>query len=131
MIGRICITLTLFIVILGDLACHPLLGLIESEFSLASDSRLPKWMTMPNGYSRHDTSISITFYSSNKVRFIVRGPTPEQKLLIEKIGTFRWHPLTKQNGYAAYPIYFIISVDGVEETFEQMKPEPYLYIVDK
>ncbi len=122
--------LLLAIITAGLLGCNPFYGFIESEFSLAADSRLPKWIAMPSEYSREDTSIFITFYSSNKVRFTVRGQAPESKLLIEKIGVFRWHPTTKQKGFTVYPIHFIISVDGTEETFAQMKPEPFLYVVD-
>ena len=122
--------LLLGIITITLLGCNPRYGFIESEFSLAADSRLPKWIVIPSGYSREDTSISITFYSSNKVRFTVRGPAPDHKILIEKIGTFRWHPITKQKGYNVYPLYSIISVDGIEETFEQRKPEPFLYVVD-
>jgi hypothetical protein len=38
-------------------------GCIESSFNLASESRLPKWITLPPGFSRTDVSVTLDFYS--------------------------------------------------------------------
>src|SRR5580704_2756600 len=34
----------------------------ESSFELASESRLPKWITLPPGITRADVSITMTYY---------------------------------------------------------------------
>lgn len=113
--------------------CHPLYGFIESEFTLAPESRLPRWFTIPPGYMRKDLTMTITVYTHplfSKVKIIIRGPAPEYKVLAKEIGTDRWHPLTEQQGYNTYPNYSIISVDEVEEVYEQRRPEPFLHITD-
>src|ERR1035441_9977339 len=35
----------------------------ESTFELASESRLPKWITLPPGLTRADVSITMSLYS--------------------------------------------------------------------
>src|SRR5260370_32434125 len=35
----------------------------ESTFELASESRLPKWITLPPGLTRTDVSITMSYYS--------------------------------------------------------------------
>ena len=35
----------------------------ESTFDLASESRLPKWITLPPGLARADVSIEMSYYS--------------------------------------------------------------------
>ena len=34
----------------------------ESTFALASESRLPKWITLPPGLTRADVSIKMSYY---------------------------------------------------------------------
>jgi hypothetical protein len=36
----------------------------------------------------------------------------------------------REGGYAIYPKYVIITIDGQEEVFEQRKPEDILYVSD-
>ena len=115
------------------IGCDLRYGIIESEFTLSPESRLPKWFVMPAGYARKDLTMTLTFYTHpifSKVKMVVRGPAPERKILQKTIGEHRWHPLTVQKGYDKYPSYSIISVDGIEEVFEQKRLEPILYIAD-
>ena len=47
----------------------------ESTFELASESRVPKWITLPPGLTRADVSITMSLYDSlwgNDVRFILQ-----------------------------------------------------------
>jgi hypothetical protein len=47
----------------------------ESTFKLASESRLPKWITLPPGLTRYDVSITMDLYDSlwgNDVKFILQ-----------------------------------------------------------
>ena len=124
----------LLITTLSFWGCDPRYGMIESNFQLAQESRLPKWFQIPSNYSRNDVTMSITTYStaSGKIvaKMVVRGPRPEHKVLSEKIGTKRMHPLSQQLGYDKYPLYSIISVDGIDEVFEQRRPEAIFYISD-
>lgn len=109
--------------------CDLRYGFVESEFQLANESRLPKWFVMPPNYTRKDLTMTVTYYTFDKTKIVIRGPAPDYKVLMEKVGTDRWHPLTKQRGYE-YPHYVIVSVDNIEEIFEHKKMEPVVYITD-
>ncbi len=42
----------------------PMSGCLESSFNLASDSRLPQWVTLPRGVTRADVSVTLSYYTS-------------------------------------------------------------------
>ena len=102
---------------------------VESNMQLDASSSLPKWIIIP-GYSRKDLAIEMTIYTRGDVKIIVRGPAPESKMLLEKRGSFRLHPLTesKNRRGMTYPNYGIITVDGVDEVFEQREPGKILHV---
>ena len=120
-------------------ACNPMYGFIESEFELAADSRLPRWFVVPSGYTRESLGMTITLYFRPFLRYvdkmIIYDLGPGHKELLKKVGTERWHPCTerqfeeKKTG-AVYPNYSIVTVDGIEEIFEQREPGDILYITD-
>jgi len=120
--------------------CDPRYGLLESNFRLADNSRLPKWFTVPQGYSRSDLKITIDLYTSllpfcNNAVITIYGPRPENKVIMKKAGKDRWHPLSDRDSYNKYPNtkvpnYSIITVDGIYEVFEQRREDDILYITD-
>lgn len=115
------------------ISCNPRYGFIESEFRLSPDSRLPKWFHIPSGYLRKDLKMTITFYTHpflKKVKMVVKGPEPEQKVLMEAIGDQRYHPETEDKPRDFYPRYIIISVRDMDEVFENQKEGPILHITD-
>ena len=64
-----------FLTTIVGAACHPLRGCAESEFPLASESRLPHWFSLPSGVSRSDVSVVMTYYigaSGHTARFVMR-----------------------------------------------------------
>ncbi len=112
-------------------SCNPRYGFIESEFQLSSESRLPKWVDIPSGYSRKDLTMTITFYTHpflNKVKMVVYDT--QGKVINEKIGDQCYHPLTKKQPRDAYPCYIIVSVNGIKEVFEHRVRGPILWITD-
>lgn len=113
--------------------CSLQYGIVQSEFNLSPESRLPKWVTIPREYSRKDLSMTITFYTHpflSKVKMDVYGPAPDYKLLNETIGEQRYHPFTKNQPGYIYPRYIIISVKDIDEVFEHKTRGPVLYITD-
>jgi len=118
--------------------CDLRYGFMESRFELAKESRLPKWVRMPTGYSRQDVRVVLTFYthpiSEDKVIAVLYGPPPENKQLDENIGTSRVHPITQREHekgqFAVYPSYLIITVNDISEIFEHRSKGDILYIVD-
>jgi hypothetical protein len=108
----------------------------ESTFELASESRLPKWNTLPPGLTRADVSITMSYYvmpwgrsatfilqdAKGKIRTKVTGKTrglgPNQLK----------HP---PPGFPpGYPAYEVITVNGITEIIEHRKPEAKFYITD-
>lgn len=108
-------------------------GLIESEFTLSTDSRLPKWIHVPFEYSRQDLAMKLTFYSNpylSKAKMQVIGPAPEYKILSVSIGNKTYHPLTKNQPRDYYPRYILISVGEITEVFELKEMQPIIWITD-
>jgi hypothetical protein len=108
----------------------------ESTFQLASESRLPKWITLPPGLTRADVSITMSYYSEPWGRrsvFILqdsKGKTLEKAYGKEKC----WKPFELKNppqGFPpGYPAYEEITVNGTTELIEHRKMEPVFYIAD-
>jgi len=133
-------TICLLLICIIFVGCDPRYGLMEANFRLASDSRLPKWFTVPKGYSKSDLKVTIDLYSSplpfcNNVVISLYGPSPANELIMKKAGKMRRHPLSDENRYNKYPRntfpnYSIITVDEVNEVFEQRAMNAILYITD-
>jgi hypothetical protein len=119
------------------LGCRLRCGAIESILQLAPESRLPRWVNI-SGYQREDLTMEITCCVvpfGGRAEIDVYGPPPERKLLLEKAGKERWHPLSDRDRYnkypnTKYPNYSIITIDGVDEVFEQREDIDILYITD-
>jgi hypothetical protein len=106
----------------------------ESTFELANESRLPNWVVLPSGVTRSNVSITMSYYSKvwgNDVAFTVHGGgTPTDVSGKEKCkGPFH---LKKAAGEAAsdYPMYQLVTVNGMSEVIEHRKMEPVFYISD-
>jgi hypothetical protein len=108
----------------------------ESSFELASESRLPKWITLPPGLTRADVSITMSYYVmpwGRSSRFILRDK--EGKIRTKVYGKDRGlgpnylkHP---PPGFPpGYPAYEVITVNGVIDIIEHRKPEPIFYVID-
>jgi hypothetical protein len=108
----------------------------ESTFEIASESRLPKWISLPPGLVRADVSITMSYY----VKPWGRSAT---FMLKEKNGQI----LTKANAKVkgsqplylkhpplgfppGYPSYEVITLNGITEIIEHRKMEPIFYITD-
>src|SRR5271157_6266211 len=108
----------------------------ESTFELASESRLPKWITLPPGHTRADVSITMSLYDSlwgSDVKIILQD---EKKQTLTKVyGTekgrgplYLKHPT--QGFPPGYPAYEVITVNGITDIVEHRKMEPIFYITD-
>jgi hypothetical protein len=108
----------------------------ESTFELASESRLPKWITLPPALTRADVSITMSYYS--KPWGASAGFTLRDK---------KGHVLTKLYGKTrglgpsqlkhpppgfppGSPAYEVITVNGITDIIEHRKPEPIFYVTD-
>lgn len=111
-------------------------GCLESSFQLASESRLPSWITLPSGLTRRDVSVTLNYYTNplgSDAKFILRNI--HGKELAETKGRIvNRYPLQLKNppqGFdPGYPSYEVIAVSGVMEVIEHRKMEPVFYVVD-
>ena len=108
----------------------------ESTFDLASDSRLPKWITLPPGLTRADVSIRMSYYVKpwgSSATFIIQDRKGQIRTKVH--GKTRGlgpnqlkHP---PHGFpSGYPAYEVITVNGIMEIIEHRKMEPIFYITD-
>jgi hypothetical protein len=108
----------------------------ESTFELASESRLPKWITLPPGLTRADVSITMNYL----INPLGRNST---FILQDKKGQLRTKVYGKTRGLGpnylkhpppgfppGYPSYEVITVNGVTDVIEHRKPEPIFYVTD-
>lgn len=106
----------------------------EANFELAPESRLPKWFEVPSDKSRSDFRVTLdsyvypsgpvgvyklyykdSFFSSKKV-----SGTPS-RLELKNPPTGSWKD---------YPIYVVVTINGVTDITEHKKMEPIFYMTD-
>jgi hypothetical protein len=108
----------------------------ESTFQLASESRLPKWITLPPGHTRANVSITMNYYVDlwgRSATFILRDK--DGKILAKMNGKQKGlEPLQLKNppkGFdPGYPAYEVITVNGITDIIEHRKMEPIFYVTD-
>jgi len=116
-------------------ACNPIYGFVESNFLLAKESRLPVWISLPEGYVRDDVTVSLFLYTFNKAKFIVRGPGTERKILVNIVAKANWHNVTKEEvkrrgNYNFSPQYYSVIYQGVEDIISFPCKGPIFLMVD-
>ena len=107
-------------------------GCVESNFRIASESRLPRGLAIPPGLTRADVSATVDFYTLGQAKFILRDKNGR------KIGMVTGHSKGKPLHLRAtppgrgprFPTYELIVIDGVTEIMEQRRPEDILYVTD-
>ena len=118
------------------LLCLSLAGCVESNFLLAEDSRLPKWMQLPAGYKRADVTVSLFLYSGSSSRLIMRGPAPKRKLLLSTLATVNRHEVTLQEAkrrgdrYDFSPAYYSATFKGVNDIIKFPCRGPVFWMAD-
>ena len=108
----------------------------EATFTLANDSRLPKWVTLQPGLARADVSLTMNYYVmlwGSSAQFILRdknGQTMKKENGRMRCGA----PFELENppqGFpSGYPAYEAITVHGITEIIEHKKVEPIFYVTD-
>ena len=107
-------------------------GCIESSFDLASESRLPRGMTIPPGLTRADVSVTVDFYTFGRARFTLREKNG--KKLATVTGKTKGNPLylksTPQEPAPRRPVYELVVISGVTEIMENRRADSTIYITD-
>jgi len=116
-------------------ACSPTRGCIESDFDLAPESRIPRWFVLRDGAKRSDFSVHMYYWigpvgSTATITLRLGGLTLDSVVAnVRDEGPQTLEPHSK-TGPIPYPIYEILTANGVTEIIEHRRMEPVFYITD-
>ncbi len=111
-------------------ACNPMRGCAASEFELAPDSRLPRWMQRPSGYQRADVTVRIAFYTPpvDVENVVAEMFHSHGKRLDRQTGRFFQFPGDTPVG--RFPRWSIVVINGVMEVLEFRRLDSLYYVTD-
>jgi hypothetical protein len=114
-------------------------GCAESKFVLAPDSRVPKWFAVPPDVSRKDVTVTMAFYdlpTGKSVTFKL-WDTAGRKLAqvsasVSPDNPHAFGPPSPHGGVdeGSYPLYAVVTANGITEVIEHRKMEPTFYTTD-
>lgn len=78
-------------------ACSPLRGCVESQFSLAPDSRVPQWFAAPLVKDRSKVNVTLTYWTNGDAEFELKNQWGT--ILRDVTGPSCWHPRTRYKHY--------------------------------
>ena len=132
LVGGVLLTLGLLALGLLLKACE---YLPESSFELAKDSRLPKWITLPQSVTCDDALITMNYYilPRSSASFTLRHK--KDSVLAKANGEPKCQPGFQlkdppQGFPPGYPAYIPITVNGITEIIEHRKMESIFYVTD-
>ncbi len=107
-------------------------GCVESTFDLASESRLPKWITLPAGLTRADVSVTLIYYTGTHTKFILKDKKGNNLAEIDGKATSRYPLLLRkpQQEGDRDPPYEVVVANGITEVIEHKRMEPIFYVND-
>lgn len=104
-------------------------GLIpESSFTLAPESRLPKWTSLPPGLTRQDVTLDVDYFAVPRATFKARLTTRGGRTLEVVKGTLS--EVTSASVYPNYPLYEVAEAHGVVDIVEHRALNPTVYMTD-
>lgn len=127
------------ILLFSILSCAPLFGAVEARFTLAPDSRLPKWFSLPAGTDRAGISVHLAYLTPAKDAddAVLEMRDGRGQSLASIRGRACWHPVmeakkNKHGGFDpdSYPHYRYIESQGAIEVIEHRRMEPIFRISD-
>ena len=116
------------LVVLFLASCSTLHGYEEARFTLSPSSRIPKWFSLPSGYSRGDVSVRVTYYTSTDqtddalfelidMKGRVLSAVSGQHCWLQ-LGDWRQNPgVGLYNFPYPHKVYQYIRIDGIVEVF--------------
>src|ERR1700761_433598 len=103
----------------------------ESTFQLASDSRLPRWISLPPGVERKDVEVTMSYYIKpwgDSASFTSRNDKHVIQNVDGKLVCTR--PFSLNGSKSDYPGYEAVVVNGTTELIEHRRMEPIFYVTD-
>ena len=98
---------------------------------------MPRWFTLPSGVQRDSVNVTLVYYTAPLsgppvATVTLRGSGGQT--LSEVVATLRGDPQSLQpdsgSGRIPYPMYEVLTADGVTEVIEHRRMEPIFYITD-
>ena len=108
----------------------------ESSFTLADESRVPRWLTLKPGQSRAEVRVTVDYYidqSGRTATFTLFNSLgiPVQRVTGQLRGLYPLKRKTALPGFPeGYPSYEVISVGSQVEIIEHRQMEPIFYVSD-
>jgi hypothetical protein len=108
----------------------------EATFLLAPDSRLPRWVELPQGVARADVALNMSTYIGpfgRSATFTARESRGRwfDRWVGEKRGLYPLKLKEPQFGFpTGYPSFEVITVNGITEVIEHRRMEPIFYLND-
>jgi hypothetical protein len=107
-------------------------GCLESSFRIASESRLPRSLTIPPGLTRADVSATVDYYTLGQAKFILRDKNGRKIGMVT--GHIKGNPLYLKNppqgSEPGFPVYVLIVIDGVTEIMEHKQRGDIISVTD-
>ena len=101
----------------------------ESYFHLSPDSRLPKWFTIPEGYTRADIDVVFAFYVlpfADNIVVVEMESKSTEKVLMKMTGTDQWLYVSVWK----YPQYHVITINNTAEVIVHSAPDNIFSVTD-
>ena len=119
------------------ISCVALFGCAEAEFVLAPESRLPAWFALPDGLTRSQVTVTLTYYEPpSGGTAVLKMFGPNRRLLSEVNGIVR-KPRRDARGAelaltapVVYPSYEVVTANGITDVMEHRLQEPIFYVTD-
>lgn len=119
-------------------ACHPVRGCAESQFLLEEGSRLPVWFAVPPGIPRMKLEVALVYYGpllpgprTATIELREKGGRVLERVVATLAGTA---PQTMESdsgvGPRPYPLYEVLTVDGVSDVVEHATRGPRFQMTD-
>jgi len=90
---------------------------VESEFTIPSGSKPPKWLKATD---RTAGPIQMTVYTNGSVKIDVSDG--QGRTIRTLSGRYSNEPIAAARAPSCFPQYFIVEVGGIKELFEQRRP---------
>ena len=112
------------------------LSCAESQLTLAPESRLPRWFTIPSAVSRADVAVTMRLYvwPSTRSATLRLWDSNGHKLTQVSASQKGVEPYTfapsRRDGVLPYPSYEILTANGITEVVEYRQFDGRFYITD-
>jgi hypothetical protein len=129
----------LAVLVYGVVVSGLVLGCVEAKFTLATDSRLPRWFVNPANLQRADITVTLQYLTPSRENddALLEMRDSHGQLLSSVRGQACWHPVmeNKKNKFGgfdsnSYPHYRYIKANGSIEVIEHRQMEPIFRISD-